>query len=188
LFERVHQAAAAGELPAMITRSRNDSGVCQAVESLYEKHLEELHRYLLRIGAGHLQARDICQDAYVRLFLALRAGQRIRNPRAWLFSVVHNSGVDSIRASLRQQPLDPEMEASMTAREADPEQAFLKRERAGRLRRAVSSLPASQRHCMHLRAEGLRYREIAEILGISITAIAESVARAVKGLREALND
>jgi RNA polymerase sigma-70 factor, ECF subfamily len=165
-----------------------ESGVQRSVESLYGKHLEELHRYVLRIGVNRSQAGDICQEAFVRLFLAMRAGQRIDRPRAWLFAVVHNTAIDAMKASLRDGPLDPGLEGSIAARGPDPEQAALEREKSERLRCAFRSLPPQQRYCMYLRAEGLRYREIAEILGIGTSAIAETVERAVKRIREALND
>ncbi len=172
----------------MTTRATDKSNTHLMVEALYEKHLDEVHSYLLRIGVRPELAREICQEAFVRLFLALRAGKRIRNPRAWLFTVAHNTGIDSIHASLRDHPLDPAMETLLRAHGLSPEQELLASERAERVCQAVRDLPAPQRHCMHLRAKGLRYREIAEVLGLSITAIAESVARSVKRIREALHD
>jgi len=188
LSEMSYRTALADELPRMTTGSADKSNPHLVVEALYEKHLDEVHRYLLRIGVRADLARELCQESFVRLFLALRAGKRIRNPRAWLFTVAHNSGIDSIHASLRDDPLDPAMATLLSAHEPSPEQELLASERAERVRRAVRDLPASERHCMHLRAEGLRYREIADVLGLSTTAIAESMARSVKRIREALHD
>ena len=172
----------------MMLRSADPSSVRQAVESLYERHLDEVHRYLLRIGLARPQAEDICQESFVRLFVALRQGQRIRNPRAWLFTVAHNAGVSAAKASLRNECLPPEMEAGLAGREPDPEQAVLAGEKWRRFHLAMGELTPHQRHCLHLRAEGLRYREIAGIVGVGIASIAEAVERAVKRIREALND
>ena len=175
-------------LSNMTARSAAKSGVQQTVESLYERHLEEVHRYVLRIGVSPSQAGDVCQETFVRLFLALRGGQRIANPRAWLFAVAHNMGIDAMRALVRDEPFDPEMEISLASREPNPEQTTMEREKSERIRLALGDLSKQQRYCVHLRAEGLRYREIAGILGTGISAIAESVDRAVKRIREALND
>ena len=188
MTEKTYDSEIADEMPGMMVRNAGKLDAREAVESLYERHLEEVHRYLLRTGVNPSQAEDICQEAFVRLFLALRQGQRIGNPRAWLFAVAHNTGVNAMKASLRSGSFDPEMESALAGREPDPEQAVLEREKFQRIRRALAELTAHQRHCLHLRAEGLRYREIAEIVGIGITAIAESVDRAVKRIREALND
>jgi RNA polymerase sigma-70 factor, ECF subfamily len=61
----------------------------------------------------------------------------------------------------------------------------LQDERLDRLHMAVLNLTALQRECLHLRAEGLRYREIAELMGISMSTVADAVRRAtVKLARE----
>jgi len=53
-----------------------------------------------------------------------------------------------------------------------------------RLRQAVAKLTPQQRECLRLRASGLRYREIAEVLGIGISSVGELVQRATARLRE----
>lgn len=164
------------------------TGSRRVVERLYEKHLDELHRYLVRIGVPPAQACDTCQEAFVRLFLAMQQGQRIQNPRAWLYAVAHNHGLNAIKAGLRAEPLDPRMELVLPTGGRDPEAALLESEKAHRFGRAVDGLPAHQRQCLLLRAEGLRYREIAEILGVSIGTIAAAVSRAIQAIREALHD
>jgi len=54
------------------------------------------------------------------------------------------------------------------------------------LRLAIGSLSPQQRSCLHLRAEGFRYREIAGILGINPSTVGEFLQRAVKRLRKVL--
>ena len=51
---------------------------------------------------------------------------------------------------------------------------------------AIAQLPQRQRECLHLRAEGLRYREIAEVLGITTSGVSESLKRAVLRLMNEL--
>ena len=51
-----------------------------------------------------------------------------------------------------------------------------------RVQTAMSSLSEQQKQCLFLRAEGFRYREIAEILGVSISTVAESLRRAIRKL------
>ena len=54
------------------------------------------------------------------------------------------------------------------------------------LRTAIENLSPQQRSCLHLRAEGFRYREIAGILGINPSTVGEFLQRAVKRLRKAI--
>jgi RNA polymerase sigma-70 factor (ECF subfamily) len=78
-----------------------------------------------------------------------------------------------------------EIEESRSAMESDPESLLIQNERLNRLKMAVLNLTPLQRECLHLRAEGLRYREIAELLAISVSTVADAVRRAtVKLARE----
>ena len=58
-------------------------------------------------------------------------------------------------------------------------------ERRSRLRTEIERLSVQQRACLELRAQGLRYREIGEIIGISTSAVGEFLRRAIERLREA---
>ena len=61
----------------------------------------------------------------------------------------------------------------------NPEEVFLKKEQLHRMAAAVSRLNEKQRQCLHLRAEGLRYREIAAVLGVSTQRVADVVQSAL---------
>jgi RNA polymerase sigma-70 factor (ECF subfamily) len=65
---------------------------------------------------------------------------------------------------------------------ADPEQQAMARQRTLRLQAALARLPVRQQECLHLRAEGLRYREIAEVLGAGVSTVAEWVQQGLKTL------
>jgi RNA polymerase sigma-70 factor (ECF subfamily) len=71
---------------------------------------------------------------------------------------------------------------------SNPEALVLERERWDGLRSAIRTLTDHQRQCLHLRAEGLRYREIAETLGITVSSVVDTLTRAVEKLRKASDD
>jgi RNA polymerase sigma-70 factor (ECF subfamily) len=64
----------------------------------------------------------------------------------------------------------------------------MNRQRRMRLERAIGDLSGQQRQCLFLRAEGLRYREIAEAIGISSSSVSEFLKRAVTKLRKATGE
>jgi RNA polymerase sigma-70 factor (ECF subfamily) len=64
------------------------------------------------------------------------------------------------------------------------EEALLEREREKRLQRAMNELSEAQRNCLVLRSQGLKYREIAETLNLSISTVAENVQRGLERLKE----
>jgi RNA polymerase sigma-70 factor (ECF subfamily) len=65
----------------------------------------------------------------------------------------------------------------------DPEHALMDGQRRSALVEAIRGLSPQQRHCLHLRVQGLRYREIAEAIGISTSAVGEFLRRAVARLQ-----
>jgi RNA polymerase sigma-70 factor (ECF subfamily) len=105
-----------------------------------------------------------------------------------VFRVAHNLGLN-VRA--RQEsglPFEPALECCLAAPGKDPEQALIERERMARLREAILSLSEQQKSCLFLRAEGLRYQEIAQVIGVGTSTVGEFLRRAITRLRRASRD
>jgi RNA polymerase sigma-70 factor (ECF subfamily) len=177
----------ATDLAADANESPMGSPAHDLVVQLYEELRDPVCRYLAVLGAPPPAVDDLCQDAFLRLFQALRNGQRVANPRAWIFTVAHNSGLNARAVQARMRELDENADWPGVAM-ADPELAILDDERLAKIHRAVEGLPPHQRNCLNLRAEGFRYREIAEIMGVSISAVAGSLRRTVLRIREAIHE
>ncbi len=150
------------------------------VAVFFTEHRQEIYSYLLTLGVRTAEAQEFTNDAFLKYYVALRDGQSIANPRAWVYAVAHNLAVNHhARAELFELP---------TPQAPTPESIALQRERISLLHRAVENLSPQQRACLHLRAEGFRYREIAQILGINSSTVGEFLQRAVKRLRKALHE
>ena len=180
---------------------------CEATD-LYRELRKPLLRYLAGLGLSTEEAQDVVQDAFLSLHkhLAERgsplgaapetrpsktrldgAPNSQENIRSWLFRVAHNRALNYQTGYAKRmgEPLDPVFDAASSA--ASPEQAVLAQEKFRRLDRAVRSLNPQERECLMLRAEGLRYREIGEVLGAPISTVADTVERAIKKLAEKCN-
>ena len=131
-------------------------------------------------------AEDITQESFLRLYRHLSDERPVESPKAWLFAVAHNLAVDSMRGESQFKTLDEstweQMEDSRSRAQNDHEKTMLEQERRELLRKAVMDLTPLQRECLHLRAEGLRFREIAELLRISISTVADAIRRATAKL------
>jgi RNA polymerase sigma-70 factor (ECF subfamily) len=156
-------------------------------------YFEELRlpvfRYLMRKTHNTGRAEDLTQETFLRLCRHLLDNKPLQNPKAWLFTVANNLVIDFARSDGNAIDLDErnwrEIEESRSAMESDPESLLIQNERLNRLKMAVLNLTQLQRECLHLRADGLRYREIAELLAISVSTVADAVRRAtVKLARE----
>lgn len=154
----------------------------EQVLALFEQLRAPVFRYLLRKTQDAARAEDLTQETFLRLCRHLQDERPLDNPKAWLLTVANHLAIDKNRSDSHEKDLDEtawrEIEESRSGCQADPEKMLLQQERLDRLHRAVLNLTPLQRQCLHLRAEGLRYREIAELLEISISTVVDAVRRA----------
>lgn len=156
----------------------------ERVEKIYVSERENIYSYLLYLGVPTHRAQELAQDAFLKLYLKMSKGEDIDDPRAWLYRVVHNLA----RRFHRREPvfdeIGPHIESLQTW--TDPAGVLIEKERRLNLARAIRDLSPQQRNCLHLRSQGLRYRDIAKTIGISSSAVGEFLRRAVVRLKEAV--
>ena len=153
----------------------------EEVIALFDQVRRKLMRYLLSLGLPPADAEEIVQEVFLALFRHLQQGKSRSNLRAWVFQVAHNLGLKQ-RARSRRQRSAPEPHPSddLVDGSPNPEDQAAGNQRRARLLNVLSALPDQDRRCLTLRAEGLKYREIAEVLGISLGAVALSMERSLK--------
>jgi len=154
---------------------------------LFDQLQPRLSSYVVAFGLPLHDAEDIVQEAFLSLFHHLERGRPRWNLNGWLFRVAHNLALKRRMANhatssnmdhedlLAQHP-DP-------AHNAEEQLAFNQTQR--RLRAVFEALPEQDRRCLHLRAEGLKYREIARALGISLGAVSVSLSRSLAKMNRA---
>jgi RNA polymerase sigma-70 factor (ECF subfamily) len=173
-------------LPLALPLSRFATRTCEAT-TLYRELRQPLVRYLICLGLSADEAQDVVQDAFVSLQQHLAGGGSQENIRSWLFRVAHNRARNRQNSYDRRfsAPLDGEIDTILD--EATPERAVLEEEKLRQLGNAIRLLKESERECLLLRAGGLRYREIGEVLGIPTSTVSDTVDRAIKKLAEKCN-
>jgi RNA polymerase sigma-70 factor, ECF subfamily len=165
------------ESPVCRHTARPLSSTCQEGSDWDRQTLEwyeilnvALYRYLRSLGLPVEAAEDVLQETFLRLARHLKAGGKVDNLRSWVFQVAHNLSMDVHRASRRDRS-EPSVERHLSEElidpTADPEQIYLEKEKVKGLREAMSRLTPKQHSSLLLRAEGLRYRDIASVLGVS---------------------
>src|SRR5262245_19756213 len=170
-------------------RSRERSELENEVTALFDDLRGPLLRYLSSFGLPMHDAEEVIQETFLSLFLHLRAGKPRSNIRGWLFRVAHNLGLKRRESNHRivrviahsdECPLESQSDAA-----PDPEQRVASMQRRERLMAIVNALPEQDRQCLYLRAEGFRYREIAQVLGMSLGGVALAMARSLARLSSA---
>lgn len=154
----------------------------ERVQLLFEQLQLPVFRYLLRKTRNAGTAEDLTQETFLRLCRHLRDDRPLDNAKSWLLTVANNLAIDAIRGERGRMDLDEsawrKIEESRSGAEPGPEELVLQRERLDRLHAAVVNLTPLQRDCLHLRAEGLRYGEIAGLMNLSISTVVDAVRRA----------
>lgn len=155
------------------------TGPCvrEEVTALFVELRAPLLHYLRSLGLREDDGEDVAQETFLSLYEHLRQGKPRDCLRGWVFRVGHNlalkrltrRGHETAEFDLVDGGMTPEEQADWKARQA-------------RMQNVVAALPERDRYCLLLRAEGLRYREIAEALEMSLGAVAASLARSLNKL------
>jgi RNA polymerase sigma-70 factor, ECF subfamily len=158
------------------------------VVELFEELRDRLLRYLLVLGLSAHDGEEIIQESFLLLFQHLRCGRPRQNLRGWVFRVARNLALKQRMANHLQMRTVIEFDEASPQyvdRNPNPEEQLESRLRQKRLLSVVRALPEQDKSCLAMRAEGLRYREIAEALGISLGSVAASLARSLARLSRA---
>jgi RNA polymerase sigma-70 factor (ECF subfamily) len=157
------------------------------VMSLFEQFRNPLLRYALSFGIPAHDAEEIVQEVFLSLFRHLQLRRSRKNLRGWIFRVTHNLALKQRYANQRALNRTVTVNDSTTVESCtdpspNPEQEMSSTQRRQRLLAVVDALPDTDQSCLRLRAEGLRYREIAAVLGISLGAVSTSLTRSLARL------
>jgi RNA polymerase sigma-70 factor (ECF subfamily) len=178
---------------ALIRRCR--SGDVEAFGDLVLRHQDRLFGTLVHMLGSFEDARDAAQDAFVLAFQKLDSFRGDSAFYSWLFRIAYNAAVTGRRKGRRErQHASVEAGRDQTGSEplderptADPSYSVQSEERQALVRRGLDELPEEYRTVLVLKEmEGLRYEEIAEMVGCPIGTVRSRIHRAREELRTKL--
>ncbi len=164
-----------------------DTSLRRLVLEHYDREHVAIRRYLSFLGVDPETGREIVQETFLKLHEHVLAGGNRRNLRAWLYRVAHNLARNSqmaFRASKTDLLSDITETRELVANVLSAEEELLSAERSRRFREALQQVNTAQKECLVLRTQGLKYREIGEILNLSVSTVAENVQRGLEKLKE----
>ena len=115
----------------------------------------------------------------MRYFIALSEGREIASPRAWIYRVLHNYLLDTMKETRYAHAPQAE-EAVCLRNDQEIEHECFRREV---MRLVRTALTPGEYKCLHLRTEGLRYEEIAARLNLTSGTVGALLSRALGKLR-----
>jgi len=193
------RAREAEEDRALIARAQ--AGDMVAFRRLVERHRRRAFAIALQLVRDENDARELVQDAFIRVFKNLQGFQGTSSFFTWLYRIITNLSIDLIRkpgrqtTDLEEARLDVEEGADLDLPflsrfdGADPVDVVRRREIAARLQTALDALPSYHRAVIVMREiDGLSYEEMAQAMGVSKGTIMSRLFHARQKLQRALAD
>jgi len=151
-------------------------------DSLIEEHIPRLRRYARALAGDRARADDLVQDTLERAWGKFHLWRRGSDLRAWLFSIMHNVYVNSVRKNSTAPMLLPlEDDALDVPVRAAQDDGLQVRD----VHAALGCLPQEQREVLLLVGlEEMRYEEVAKVLDIPLGTVMSRLSRGRERLRQ----
>lgn len=156
----------------------------EEITELFDQWRAALLRYLSTFGLSSHDAEEVVQEVFLSLFSHLQKGKPRTNLRGWLFRVAHNLALKRREAERKGMGIAADVD-NLPHPAMNPEEELASNRRQVQMSSILRALPEQDRRCLYLRAEGLRYRDIAEVLGVSLGSVAASLERSLARFQRA---
>ena len=153
------------------------------VRGALQRYEGPLLRYAGRIVGDRDLARDVVQDAFLSLCKA-DPGKVNEHLTGWLYTVVRNRALNVAEKERRMTPLEPAQAETHPTPSPGPSDTAARNERSAMVWQALARLPERQQEACRLKfQDGLTYREISQVMGISLGSVSNMMAQALDAVR-----
>jgi RNA polymerase sigma-70 factor (ECF subfamily) len=154
---------------------------CEVIR-LFDELRDPALRYVLSFGLSIHDGEEVTQEVFLALLRHLQMGKPRDNLRGWIFRVAHNLALKKRQSNERTIdsngahwfPAESQLDTAW-----NPEERLSASQKQIRLLSIFQTLSERDQRCLRLRLEGLRYREIAAVLDMSLGAVSNSLARSL---------
>ena len=162
---------------------RSAEDIARLKAELSDRYLLPLVKYFTKRGASHSDAHDYAQDVFVRV-LDRPTMSDVENPSSFIFQCASNLLKDKARMAKRRDGFAFEVENTQGQAEVfTPERVLLGKQSLCDVMTALNELPERTRNMVILhRIEGLKYWEIADQYGVSVSAVEKHMIKAMAHL------
>ena len=152
-----------------------------AFSRLVEAYQRPVYNLAYRMLGNAAEAEEVAQETFVRIYTKLHTYQPDRKLASWVLSIASHYCIDRLRRRrITWLSLDDDPIASvLSSHQPSPEELALRREAFDEVRDCIAELAPGYRAPLILRYwQGLSYEEIAEVMGISVSAVKSRLHRA----------
>lgn len=160
-----------------------------AFRQVFTHFYKRLNQFALSIVKTRESAEEIVEDVFVRIWQQRETLPSIQNLRVYLYTATKNSSLNYLSRTATASITEPfdHIHVELNESALTPEQILITAEIQQKIQKAVEALPPRCKMIFKLvREDGLKYKEIAQILNISVNTIDAQMAIAVKRIALAI--
>lgn len=160
-----------------------------AFRELYHTFHKRLHYFAFALVKTKEAAEEIVEDVFIRLWSQRATITQINNLKIYLYTATKNTALNYLSKKARESMVEPfdDIDIALQETSISPEQIMITTETYQQIRQAVEALPPRCKMIFKLiREDGLKYKEVSEILNISINTIDAQMAIAVQRIADAV--
>jgi RNA polymerase sigma-70 factor (family 1) len=160
----------------------------KAYEELYDLFFDDLHRFASSFVKSGEAAEEIVSDVFIKIWQIRNKLIEIENLKVYLYTITRNFSLNYITKNQRQHFVEIEdAGVELTADLKNPEELCISSEGINKIKEAIKGLPPQCRLIFQLvKLDGLKYKEVASVLNISVFTVRNQAAIAVRKIAEAL--
>ncbi len=160
-----------------------------AFRRFYHHYFDQLHRFAFTFLRSPEEAEEVVSDVFLKIWLNKEQMAGVQNISTYLYIAVRNTSLNYLekKHSASHQLKDQYLRIQLCVTASQPDDMLIIKENQLAVENAIDSLPPACKHIFRLvREDGLRYREVAEILGISVNTVNAQMAIAVKKISQSI--
>ena len=158
-----------------------------AFEEMVRRYRRAVYAYARAAVGSSQDAEEVAQDVFVKIYRAAHRFNPVYSFKTWLYTIASNTCKNKLR-SRRHRTMSLDQEDSpvvVVSHEAGPMEAYQREVAVAEVRQAIDELPPLYRQVLHLRyVEGLRYKDIAKTLDLSMGNVEARIFRGKEKVRQ----
>jgi len=159
----------------------------QAYEELFHYFYPSLYQFALSFVKTGQLAEEVVSDVFIRIWQKRSALTRIHDLKLYLFISTKNTALNYLRQQKRHTLLPDDYRVQLRSVYFDPEELLITAEMVSRIQQAINQLPPRCQLIFKLiKDDGLKYKEVAELLNLSLKTIENQMTLALRKIGSAI--